>query len=137
MEGGGMEDRHYSVLKRESIAALRIRPDGIYVDGTLGLGGHSLEIAQRLTEGGRLIAVDRDARAMEWAAERLSPVAERVTVRQGNFRDLDRILSELNIEHVDGILLDLGVSSGQRFTTSQAVSPSASSIRISSGASLR
>ncbi|MBR1659377.1 MAG: 16S rRNA (cytosine(1402)-N(4))-methyltransferase RsmH, partial [Oscillospiraceae bacterium] len=107
-----MEYRHYSVLLRECIEALNLRPDGIYVDGTLGLGGHSLEIAKRLTTG-RLIGIDRDAAALAAAKERLAPWAGRITFVQGNFRDLREILTELGIETIDGLLLDLGVSSPQ------------------------
>lgn len=103
---------HYSVLLNECIAALNIRPEGVYVDGTLGLGGHSLEIAKRLTTG-RLVALDRDAWAIQQARERLRDYAGRVTFVQGNFRELPSILSELGISGVDGILLDLGVSSPQ------------------------
>ena len=107
-----MEYRHYSVLRNESIDALNIRPDGVYVDGTLGLGGHSEEIAKRLTCG-RLIAVDRDANAIEASRKRLADYADRITFVQGNFRDLPVILSDLGIETIDGLLLDLGVSSPQ------------------------
>lgn len=103
---------HYSVLLKESIDALNIRPDGIYVDGTLGLGGHSEQIVKRLTTG-RLIAIDRDRTALERAGERLKPYAERITFVHGNFRDLPRLLSEHDAEKVDGMLFDLGVSSPQ------------------------
>ena len=106
------EPYHYSVLLKESIDALNIRPDGIYVDGTLGLGGHSEQIAKRLTTG-RLIAIDRDQTALERAGERLKPYAERITFVHGNFRDLPRLLSEHDAEKVDGMLFDLGVSSPQ------------------------
>ena len=106
------EPYHYSVLLKESIDALNIRPDGIYVDGTLGLGGHSEQIVKRLTTG-RLIAIDRDQTALERAGERLKPYAERITFVHGNFRDLPRLLSEHDAEKVDGMLFDLGVSSPQ------------------------
>ena len=106
------EPYHYSVLLNESIDALNIRPDGVYVDGTLGLGGHSEQIAKRLTTG-RLIAIDRDQTALERAGERLKPYAERITFVHGNFRDLPRLLSEHDAEKVDGMLFDLGVSSPQ------------------------
>ena len=106
------EPAHYSVLLRESIDALNIRPDGVYVDGTLGLGGHSEQIAKRLTTG-RLIAIDRDQTALERAGERLAPYAGRITFVHGNFRDLPRLLSENGAEKVDGMLFDLGVSSPQ------------------------
>ena len=107
-----MEYTHYSVLLNECVEALNIRPEGVYVDGTLGLGGHSEQIAKRLTTG-RLVAIDRDARAIAFARERLAPYAERVSYVQGNFRDLPQILGELGIETVDGMLFDLGVSSPQ------------------------
>ncbi len=108
-----MEFGHAPVLLDESIAALNIRPDGIYVDGTLGSGGHSEQIVQRLTDGGRLIAIDRDAAALERAGVRLAPYAERVTFVHGNFCELPEILREQGVPAVDGVLLDLGVSSPQ------------------------
>ena len=104
------QPRHVSVLLHECIDNLNIRPDGIYVDGTLGLGGHSYEIASRLTTG-RLIGIDRDPSAIERAGARLSPFADRVTLVHGNFSDTAQILDELGIEGVDGMLFDLGVSS--------------------------
>ena len=107
-----MEYTHYSVLLNECIDALNIRPDGVYVDGTLGLGGHSMEIARRL-DGGRLIAIDRDERAVAYAKERLAEYADRIAFVRGNFRDLPMILSGLGIEKADGMLFDLGVSSPQ------------------------
>lgn len=107
-----MEPYHYSVLLKESIDALNIRPDGVYVDGTLGLGGHSEQIAKRLTTG-RLIAIDRDQTAIERAGERLAPYAGRITFVHGNFRDLPRLLAECGAEKADGMLFDLGVSSPQ------------------------
>ena len=107
-----MESLHYSVLLHESVEALNIRPDGVYVDGTLGMGGHSEQIVRRLTEG-RLIAVDRDQSALERAGERLKPWADRISFIHGNFRDLPQLLRDRGIEKVDGILLDLGVSSPQ------------------------
>jgi len=103
---------HVSVLLRECIENLNIHPDGIYLDGTLGLGGHSFEIASRLTSG-RLIGIDRDETAIARAGRRLAPFAERVTLVHGNFSDACDILDELGIEGVDGMLFDLGVSSPQ------------------------
>ena len=103
---------HVSVLLRECIENLNIRPDGIYLDGTLGLGGHSFEIASRLTSG-RLIGIDRDETAIARAGRRLAPFAERITLVHGNFSDACDILDELGIEGVDGMLFDLGVSSPQ------------------------
>ena len=104
---------HVSVLLDECINYLDIKPDGIYVDGTLGLGGHSSEIAKRLGEGGRLIAIDRDLASIERASARLAPWADRVTIVHGNFRDVAAILDEQGVPAVDGMLFDLGVSSPQ------------------------
>ena len=106
------EFHHVSVLLDECIDALNIKPDGIYVDGTLGGAGHSSEIVKRLTTG-RLIGIDRDNKALAAAGERLAPYADRVTLVHSNFSDMDRVLADLGIEGVDGILLDLGVSSPQ------------------------
>lgn len=106
------EFHHISVLLKESIEALNIRPDGIYLDGTLGGAGHSAEIAKRLTTG-RLIGVDRDPKALAAAEQRLAPWMDRVKLVHSNFRELDAILDGLGIPAVDGILLDLGVSSPQ------------------------
>ena len=103
---------HVSVLLDECIQALNIKPDGIYVDGTLGGAGHSSQIAARLTTG-RLIGIDRDPKALKAASERLAPWADRVTLVHSNFSQLDEVLENLGIEGVDGILLDLGVSSPQ------------------------
>jgi 16S rRNA (cytosine1402-N4)-methyltransferase len=108
-----MEFNHTSVLLKETIEELHIKPDGIYVDGTLGGGGHSYEICRRLTEGGRLIGIDQDADAIAAASDRLSEFSERVTIVRSNYSDMDRVLGNLGISHVDGILLDLGVSSFQ------------------------
>lgn len=116
-----MEYRHYSVLLRESIDALNIRPDGIYVDGTLGGGGHSQEIARRL-DTGRLIAIDRDSRALARAGERLKEYADRITFVHGNFASLSAILDELGIKLVDGMIFDLGVSSPQLDETERGFS---------------
>ena len=108
-----MEFQHKSVLLQECIDALNIRPDGIYLDGTLGGAGHSSQIARRLTEGGRLIGVDRDRTALAAAKERLAPYADRVTLVHSNFGEIDAILDSLGIPAVDGMLFDLGVSSPQ------------------------
>ena len=107
-----MEHLHYSVLLNECIDALNIRPDGIYVDGTLGMGGHSEQIAKRL-KSGRLIAIDRDKSALERAGERLAPYADRISFVHGNFRDLPMLLKNQGVEKADGMLFDLGVSSPQ------------------------
>ena len=107
-----MEFAHKSVLLNECMEALAIKPEGIYLDGTLGGAGHSLEIVKRLTTG-RLIGVDRDPAALEAAAKRLAPYMNHVTMVHSNFCELDRILDDLGIEAVDGMLFDLGVSSPQ------------------------
>ena len=106
------EFHHVSVLLDECIEGLHIRPDGIYVDGTLGGAGHSSQIAKRLTTG-RLIGIDRDPVALKAASERLAPYMDRVTLVHSNFCEIASVLENLNIEGVDGILLDLGVSSPQ------------------------
>ena len=103
---------HVSVLLNECIDNLNIKPYGIYVDGTLGLGGHSYEIAKRL-ESGRLIGIDRDETAIERAGKRLAEFGDRITLVHGNFSDTVDILDSLNIPAVDGMLFDLGVSSPQ------------------------
>lgn len=108
-----MEFRHTSVLLDETIEQLHIRPDGIYVDGTLGGGGHSREICKRLTEGGRLIGIDQDADAIAAAGEHLAEFADKVTIVRSNYAQMAQVLDELSIDRVDGILLDLGVSSFQ------------------------
>lgn len=107
-----MEFKHVSVLLDECIRALNIRPDGIYVDGTLGGGGHSYEIASRLTTG-RLVGIDRDPVALKAAGERLAPFRDRVSLVHGNFSEMASILEGLGLPGADGILLDLGVSSPQ------------------------
>ena len=106
------EFHHVSVLLQECLDGLNIRPDGIYVDGTLGGAGHSFQIASRLTTG-RLIGIDRDTVALEAAGKRLAPYQDRVTLVHSNFCRIKEVLQELNIPGVDGILLDLGVSSPQ------------------------
>ena len=103
---------HVSVLLEECIDNLNIKPDGIYVDGTLGGAGHSSQIAARLTTG-RLIGIDRDNVALAAAGERLKPFGQRVTLVHNNFCEIRQVLQELEIDGVDGILLDLGVSSPQ------------------------
>ncbi len=103
---------HVSVLLWECIDGLNIKPDGIYVDGTLGGAGHSSQIAARLTTG-RLIGIDRDRVALQAAGERLKPYGDRVTLVHSNFCEIKQVLQDLGIAGVDGILLDLGVSSPQ------------------------
>ena len=106
------DGKHISVLLNECIDNLNIKADGIYVDGTMGMGGHSFEIASRLTTG-RLICIDRDPVAIERAGKRLAPFGDKVTVVHGNFSDTSEILDGLDITGVDGMLFDLGVSSPQ------------------------
>ena len=108
-----MEFSHTSVLLRESIEALNIRPDGIYVDGTLGGGGHSYEICRRLSDRGRLIGIDQDAAAIEAATQRLGEFKNKVTVIRSNFCEMKQQLAGMGVTSVDGIILDLGVSSYQ------------------------
>ncbi len=103
---------HQPVLLEECLKGLDIQPDGIYIDGTLGRAGHSLEIVRRLTTG-RLIGIDRDASAIEAAEHRLADYQDRVTLVRGNFSDLDAILRQLEVPLVQGMLFDLGVSSPQ------------------------
>ena len=116
-----MAFEHKSVLLEETIDHLRIKPDGIYVDGTLGGGGHSYEIAARLTSG-RLIGIDQDEAAILAAGERLDVYKDKITIVRSNYSEMKRILRELHIESVDGILLDLGVSSYQLDTAERGFS---------------
>ena len=108
-----MEFAHTSVLLEETIEGLHIRPNGVYVDGTLGGAGHSYEICRRLSGAGRLIGIDQDGDAIEAAKERLREYEDRVTVVRSNYQDMPAVLRDLGIRSVDGILLDLGVSSYQ------------------------
>ena len=108
-----MEFKHTSVLLEETIDNLRIRPDGIYVDGTLGGGGHACRVAEALGESGRLIGIDQDEAAIEAAGLRLKPYERKVTLIRGNYRNARTALRQIGIEKADGIVLDLGVSSFQ------------------------
>lgn len=108
-----MEFKHTSVLLEETIENLHIKPDGIYVDGTLGGGGHSYEIASRLNGAGRLIGIDQDGDAIEAAGKRLEPFADRITLIRNNYCNAREALRQIGVEKVDGIVLDLGVSSFQ------------------------
>ena len=112
MDAAGKDYGHKPVLLDECLDALDIKPDGTYLDGTLGRAGHSLAILQRL-DGGRLIGIDRDLSAIEAAEERLAAFGDRVTLVHGNFADLGNILQNLGITNLDGMLFDLGVSSPQ------------------------
>ena len=105
--------KHKSVLLEETVNDLNIKPDGIYVDGTLGGGGHAYEVCKRLSNKGRFIGIDQDEAAIEAAAERLRDFGERVTIVRSNYCDMKSQLQKLGIDKVDGIVLDLGVSSYQ------------------------
>lgn len=104
---------HKSVLLDETIESLDIKPDGIYVDGTLGGGGHASEVCRRLGDKGRFIGIDQDADAIAAASERLKEFGDKVTIVRSNYENVDEVLKELGISQVDGIYLDLGVSSYQ------------------------
>lgn len=108
-----MEFQHKSVLLEETVSSLHIKPDGIYVDGTLGGGGHALEICRQLSERGRLIGIDQDDAAIAAAAQRLKEHESKVTIIRSNYCNMKQCLNEIGIEKVDGIILDLGVSSYQ------------------------
>ena len=116
-----MEFKHISVLKEESIVGLNIKPDGVYVDCTTGGGGHSLEIAKKLTTG-RLICFDKDTDALTFAKTRLKDYADKIIFVNSNFADIDMVLEDLEIDGVDGILADLGVSSYQIDTAERGFS---------------
>ena len=108
-----MEFKHKPIMLEETIASLNIKPNGIYVDGTLGGAGHSLEIVRKLTDGGHLIGIDQDGDAIEAASGKLKPYMDQVTIIRSNYAQMKQRLDELSISGVDGILLDLGVSSYQ------------------------
>ena len=114
-----MEFAHVSVLLKETIEQLNIRPDGIYVDGTLGGGGHAFEVCKRLSDRGRFIGIDQDADAIVAAGERLKEFGDRVTIVRSNYCNMRQELQKLGIDRVDGILLDLGVSSYQLDTAAR------------------
>lgn len=108
-----MEFKHTSVLLMETVDGLMVKPDGIYVDGTLGGGGHSYEICKRLGDGGRLIGIDQDKDAIAAAQTRLKDFSDKVTIVRSNYAQMKQVLEDLGIDAVDGIVLDLGVSSFQ------------------------
>ncbi|MBE5860657.1 MAG: 16S rRNA (cytosine(1402)-N(4))-methyltransferase RsmH [Butyrivibrio sp.] len=108
-----MDFKHYSVLLNETIDNLNIKPDGIYVDGTLGGAGHSSHIAAKLSDGGRLFGIDQDEDAIKAASERLRPYEDKVTIIRDNYENAVSRIKELGVNEVDGIILDLGVSSFQ------------------------
>ena len=116
------EFKHKSVLLYETIEGLAIKPDGIYVDGTLGGGGHSYQICRNLSNKGRLIGIDQDDAAIEAATKRLAEFADRVTIVRSNYCNMESVLHQLGIEKVDGIVLDLGVSSYQLDTVERGFS---------------
>ena len=117
-----MEFKHKSVLLNETIDGLNIKPDGIYVDGTLGGGGHAYEVCKRLGEKGSIVGIDQDAAAIEAASARLKDFGEKVTIVRSNYCDMKSKLHELGIDKVDGIVLDLGVSSYQLDTAERGFS---------------
>lgn len=117
-----MEFEHKSVLLHETIDGLHIKPDGIYVDGTLGGGGHSYEVCKRLSTKGSIVGIDQDAAAIEAAGDRLKDFGEKVTIVRSNYCDMKSRLHELGIDKVDGIILDLGVSSYQLDTAERGFS---------------
>ena len=112
-----MEFNHYSVLLNETIENLNIKPDGIYVDGTLGGGGHAYQVASRLSEKGRLIGIDQDEDAIAAAGERLKEFGDKITIIRSNYANMKEELHRIGVEKVDGIVLDLGVSSFQLDTS--------------------
>lgn len=116
------EFKHKSVLLYETIEGLAIKPDGIYVDGTLGGGGHSYQICRNLSNKGRLIGIDQDDAAIEAATKRLAEFTDRVTIVRSNYCNMESVLHQLGIEKVDGIILDLGVSSYQLDTVERGFS---------------
>ena len=117
-----MEFKHYSVMLQDTISQLNIKPEGLYLDGTLGGAGHSFEIAKQLTGNGRLYGIDQDEAAIEAATERLKPFEKNVSIIRSNYRDAVKILKEMGVTGVDGILLDLGVSSYQLDTVERGFS---------------
>lgn len=117
-----MEFKHKSVLLNETIDGLNTKPDGIYVDGTLGGGGHAYEVCRRLGEKGSIVGIDQDAAAIEAASARLKDFGEKVTIVRSNYCDMKSKLHELGIDKVDGIVLDLGVSSYQLDTAERGFS---------------
>ena len=117
-----MEFKHKSVLLEETIESLQIKPDGIYVDGTLGGGGHSFHICEKLGENGRLVGIDQDEDAIKAATKRLEGFSDKVTIVRNNYCNMKVALLGLGVEKVDGIVLDLGVSSYQLDTVERGFS---------------
>lgn len=117
-----MEFKHISVLFEETVDGLNVKPDGIYVDGTMGGAGHGRAVCERLGEGGRYIGIDQDEAAIRTGTERLAPFGDKVTIVRSNYADMVSVVHGLGIEHVDGIMLDLGVSSYQLDTVERGFS---------------
>ena len=117
-----MAFKHISVLLNETVGGLNIKPDGIYVDATLGGGGHAYEVCSQLNEKGRFIGIDQDAAAIEAAGKRLEKFADKVTIIRSNYCDIKARLNEIGVEKVDGIVIDLGVSSYQLDTADRGFS---------------
>ena len=117
-----MAFNHTSVLLKETVDGLNVRPDGTYVDATLGGGGHAFEVCSRLSDKGRFIGIDQDADAIEAASKRLEGFGEKVTIIRSNYRDMKPRLHEIGIDKVDGIVIDLGVSSYQLDTAERGFS---------------
>ena len=117
-----MEFKHYSVLLDETIENLNIKPDGVYMDGTLGGAGHAFHVCERLGEQGRFYGIDQDGDAIEAAGRRLAPFGDKVTIIRSNYRYARERLAEIGVTHVDGIVLDLGVSSYQLDTIERGFS---------------
>ncbi len=117
-----MAFNHTSVLLDETVEGLNVKPDGIYVDGTLGGGGHSFAVAGKLSERGRLIGIDQDEAAVEAAGERLKGFGDKVKIVRSNYRNTKSVLKALNIDKIDGMMLDLGVSSYQLDTQERGFS---------------
>ena len=117
-----MEFQHYSVLLEETIEQLHIRPNGVYLDGTLGGGGHAEAVLKRLSDKGRFFGIDQDEAAIEAASERLAPFGDKVTVIRNNYCNAVTALKDLGVDGLDGIVLDLGVSSYQFDTAERGFS---------------
>lgn len=117
-----MEFKHISVLFEETVDGLNVKPDGIYVDGTMGGAGHGRAVCERLGDGGRYIGIDQDEAAIRTGTERLAPFGDKVTIVRSNYADMVSVVHRLGIDHVDGIMLDLGVSSYQLDTVERGFS---------------
>ena len=117
-----MEFKHYSVLLEETIENLNIKPDGVYMDGTLGGAGHAFHVCEKLSDKGHFYGIDQDGDAIEVASKRLAPFGEKVTIIRSNYRYARERLAEIGVDHVDGIVLDLGVSSYQLDTIERGFS---------------